>query len=115
MKYQDSYALHLGLQTVLTKNILVRVGYALDSNAIPDSTVRRENQDALKGTVGAGLGLHFWRIFIDAAFEALVPVGGSSRSVSQVLDQNGNPTADNEGGKYTAQVYSLELAAQLHF
>jgi len=108
MRFNDSYALHLGLQTIVSKNVLLRAGYALDSNAIPDSTVRRENQDALKGTVAAGLGLHFWKLFIDAAFEALVPVSGTARTIAV-------QGPDNEAGKYSAQVYSVEIAAQIHF
>jgi long-chain fatty acid transport protein len=108
MKYSDSYALHLGLQTVISKNVLVRAGYALDSNAIPDATVRRENQDALKGTVSAGLGLHFWKLFLDAAFEALVPVSGSARTVTV-------QGPDNEAGKYSAGLYTVEIAGQIHF
>jgi long-chain fatty acid transport protein len=113
MRYNDTYALHLGLQTIITQNVLVRLGYALDSNAIPDSTVRRENQDSLKGTVAAGIGLHFWRVFIDAAFETLVPVNGTARVVSQQL--TGTTSPDNEAGSYSAQVYSVEVAASLHF
>jgi long-chain fatty acid transport protein len=108
MRYMDTYALHLGLQTVISKNVLVRAGYALDSNAIPDSTVRRENQDALKGTVAAGLGLHFWKLFLDAAFEALVPVSGTTRTVAI-------QGPDNEAGQYSAAVYSVEIAGQIHF
>jgi long-chain fatty acid transport protein len=108
MKFSDSWALHIGLQTILSKNVLIRAGYALDTNAIPDATVRRENQDSLKGTVAAGLGLHFWKLFIDAAFEALVPVSGTSRIVSM-------QGPDNEAGKYSAEVYSVEIAAQIHF
>jgi long-chain fatty acid transport protein len=108
MKFTDTYALHLGLQTIISKNVLVRVGYALDSNAIPDATVRRENQDALKGTVAAGLGLHFWKLFLDAAFEALVPVSGSVRTISM-------QGPDNEAGKYSASVYTVEISGQIHF
>jgi long-chain fatty acid transport protein len=113
MRYNDSYALHLGLQTVVSRNVLVRAGYTLDSNAIPDSTMRRENQDALKATVAAGLGLHFWKLFIDAAFEALVPVAGSSRVISTQI--NGPSGAENEAGSYSSQLYTVEVALQMHF
>ncbi|MGZ3444030.1 MAG: OmpP1/FadL family transporter, partial [Polyangia bacterium] len=50
MRYMDTYAIHAGVQGVITRFLLVRVGGSLDSNAIPDRTMRRENQDSLKGT-----------------------------------------------------------------
>ena len=107
-RYSDSYALHFGAQVIATRFLLLRAGYAVDSNAVPDSTVRRENIDSLKGTVSAGLGLHFWKLFIDAAFESLIPLGPSAREVKQ-------SGTDNEGGAYEARVYSVELSAQIHF
>src|SRR5439155_20570760 len=75
MRYLDSYALHVGVQGVVTRFLLLRLGWALDSSAIPDRTMRRENQDALKSTLALGFGLHFWKIFIDGAFEAFLPLG----------------------------------------
>src|SRR6202012_2554142 len=64
MRYMDSYAVHFGIQGVITKFLLLRLGWSLDSNAIPDSTLRRENEDALKSTIAAGFGLHFWKILL---------------------------------------------------
>ena len=78
MRYMDTYAIHAGVQGVITRFLVARVGGSFDSNAIPDRTVRRENQDNLKGTVAAGLGVHFWKIFIDGAFEVLVPARRAS-------------------------------------
>ncbi|HEX9104035.1 MAG TPA: outer membrane protein transport protein [Polyangia bacterium] len=111
MRYMDTYAIHAGVQGVITRFLLVRVGGALDSNAIPDRTVRRENQDALKGTVAAGLGLHLWKIFLDAAFEVVVPTDG--RVVATPLPSAAG--AENETGKYQATIYSAELSAQIRF
>jgi long-chain fatty acid transport protein len=106
MRYMDSYTLHAGLQGVITRFLVARIGGSLDTNAIPDRTVRRENQDDLKGTVNAGLGVHFWKLFIDGAAELLVPTSG--RVVSTL-------SAENETGKYQALVFSLELSAQIRF
>lgn len=111
MRYMDSYAIHAGVQGVITRFLLLRLGLAIDSNAIPDRTVRRENQDALKATVAGGVGLQFWKIFIDAAFEAFLPLG--DRTIATPLPTQA--AAENETGKYSANVYSAELSAQIRF
>ena len=111
MRYLDTYTLHAGVQGVITRIPRSALGWSLDSSAIPDRTVRRENQDNLKTTVAAGLGVHVWKIFIDGAFELLVPTGG--RVVATPLPSAAG--AENETGKYTALVYSAELSAQIRF
>jgi long-chain fatty acid transport protein len=111
MRYMDTYAIHAGVQGVITRFLVVRVGGSVDSNAIPDRTVRRENQDAVKGTVNAGLGVHFWKIFLDGAFELIVPTDG--RVVSTPIPSSVAP--ENETGKYKALIYSAELSAQIRF
>jgi long-chain fatty acid transport protein len=109
-RFMDSWSFHLGLQTIITKWMLIRAGYAADLNAIPDATVRRENQDANKGTLGVGLGFRpHRRIAIDAAFETLLPLGPTTRTVKQNADNT------NEGGSYSAQVFSVELAGTVYF
>ena len=60
-------AVHAGVQGVINQYALVRLGYTWDGNAIPDSTVRRENQDGVKNFLSAGLGIHVWRLYLDAA------------------------------------------------
>ena len=112
MLFRDSYALHLGLQGIITHYLLARLGYAIDTNAIPDETVRRENEDGLKATLSAGLGLHFWKVFIDAAFEAFVPLGPPRVIKTQIGDAL---NYQNEAGSYSAEVYTVELSAQIHF
>jgi long-chain fatty acid transport protein len=107
MRYQDSYAVHLGFQGVITRYLLARLGVAVDSNAIPDRTVRRENQDGLKSTLSVGLGVHVWKLFIDSAFEALLPLPG--RTVAN------DPSGENESGVYVGRAYSAELSAQIRF
>jgi hypothetical protein len=107
----DTYALHAGVQGVITRFLLVRLGWSLDSNAIPDRTMRRENQDSLKQTLAFGVGVHVWKLFFDAAFETLLPTG--ARVVATPIP---NATApENETGRYDAQVYSAELSAQIRF
>ena len=111
MRYMDSYTIHAGIQGVITRFLVLRVGGAFDSNAIPDRAVRRENQDNLKGTVAGGFGLHFWKIFVDGAFEVLVP--GPARVVPPA--QTGVAAGDYEAGAYAAVVYTAEVAAQIRF
>lgn len=111
MRYMDSYSVHAGVQGVITRYLVARLGGSVDTNAIPDRTVRRENQDDLKGTVAAGLGVHIWKIFIDGAFELLVPTSG--RVVATPLPNAAG--AENETGLYKALIYSAELSAQIRF
>jgi len=111
MRYQDTYTLHAGVQGVITRFLVARVGGSIDSNAIPDRTVRRENQDGLKGTVAAGLGVHVWKIFFDAAFELIVPTSG--RVIATPDPSLAAP--ENETGLYSSLIYSTELSAQIRF
>jgi long-chain fatty acid transport protein len=111
MRYMDSYTVHAGIQGVITRYLVARLGGSVDTNAIPDRTVRRENQDDLKGTVDVGLGVHVWKIFIDAAYELLIPTPG--RVVSTPLPNAG--AAENETGLYKAVIMSAELSAQIRF
>ncbi len=106
MRYMDTYSIHAGIQGVITRFLVLRAGAAFDSNAVPDRTMRRENTDNQKATVAVGLGLHLWRIFVDAAFEVLVP--GPARVVA-------TQGLENEAGAYSAVVYTGELSAQIHF
>jgi len=106
MHYSDTWALHLGVQGVVTRWFLARLGFALDGNAIPDSTMRRENQDALKATMAVGVGFHVWKLFLDGAFEAFLPL--DPRKIAK-------QGPDNEAGVYKANLYTAELSAQIRF
>ncbi len=110
LRYMDTYAVHIGAQGIITRWLLLRVGYTYDSNAIPDRDVRRENEDAVKQTIAAGFGLHFWKIFIDGAFESFLPL--AARVVSTPIPAT---APENETGRYSATVYSAELSAQIRF
>jgi long-chain fatty acid transport protein len=107
MRFEDSFAVRLGIQAVLARFMLARLGWMIDTPAIPEQTVRRENHDNLKSTLAVGLGFNFWRIYIDAAFEALLPL-----PARDVRTQVGT---ENEAGLYNADIYSLELSAQIRF
>lgn len=109
-RYNDTYALHAGVQGVITRWLVARVGYAFDSSAAPDRTSRRENIDNDKHTLAVGLGTHVWKIFVDAAFEAILP---GDRVVATPLPNAVAP--ENETGVYSANVYSAELSAQIRF
>jgi long-chain fatty acid transport protein len=116
MRYKDTYALHLGLQAFFTRFLVGRVGYTFDGNAIDARDMRRENEDANKHTLGFGLGLHFWKLFIDLAFEALLPTTPrtiNNEVFSPLPTPNNGP--ENEPGKYDSRVYSLELGLQFRF
>jgi long-chain fatty acid transport protein len=111
MRFNDVFTIHAGVQAVINRHALVRLGYTWDGNAIPDSTVRRENQDGTKNFLSAGLGLHVWRLYLDGAFQILIP-GGERVVGTQV---NGPQAPDNEAGSYKAQAYTLALSGNLHF
>jgi hypothetical protein len=106
-RYRDSWGVHVGMQVVTFRWALLRIGWAWDSNAVPDRTMRRENTDGDKSTVSAGLGIHVWKIFIDGALEAFLPIG--SRKVTTAY------LGENETGRYEALVFSGELSAQIRF
>lgn len=108
MRYTDSFAVRLGVQAIAHRMVALRAGYTFDSNAIPDETSRRENQDGPKHLLAVGIGLHVWRLFFDAAFEALLPLG------ARVVAQTATPGL-TEGGKYSAGLYTAALSGTIHF
>jgi long-chain fatty acid transport protein len=107
MRYRDSWSAHVGLQGAVTRFLVLRLGWSWDSNAVPDYTTRRENIDAAKSTISGGIGLHIWKIFIDAAVEAFLPL--KERTVSTSIE------GVNETGRYGFAVYTAELGAQIRF
>jgi long-subunit fatty acid transport protein len=111
MRYRDTYTVHAGAQITATRFLLFRVGASVDSDALPDRTVRRENRDELKATVACGFGVHVWKLFFDGAFEAVLPF--SDRVVAAPEPNAAMP--ENETGRYSAKVYSAELSAQIRF
>jgi long-chain fatty acid transport protein len=110
MRYNDTYSIHAGLQGVITRWLVARLGYTFDSSAIPDRTMRRENIDSDKHVVAAGLGVHVWKLFFDGAFETVLP---GTRVVAQPLPNAAGP--ENETGAYSAVVYTAEVSAQIRF
>jgi long-subunit fatty acid transport protein len=107
LRFTDTFQAHLGLQVTVVKQLQLRAGYAFETPASPETTIRRENIDGPKHLLSCGAGLHlFWKIWVDLAFEALLPVGEGLR-IAQ--------TPDSEAGLYHSNVYVLELAGQIRF
>jgi long-chain fatty acid transport protein len=106
MRYMDTLAFHAGIQVIAHQRVALRCGYTYDANAIPDETMRRENQDGPKNLLAIGAGVHVWKLFIDAAFEALIPT--PARNVA-------TQGATNEAGRYAAHLYTAALSAQARF
>jgi long-subunit fatty acid transport protein len=106
MRYTDTLAFHAGLQVIAHQRVALRCGYTFDGNAIPDETMRRENQDRAKHLLAVGLGVHVWKLFIDAAFEALVPTS------PRVIATQGPA---NEAGSYASHLYTAAFSVQARF
>lgn len=110
-RYRDVFQFHVGLQTIITRFMLARIGYAFDTAAIPaegDCCIRREQIDAFKQTLAAGLGFHVWRLFLDTAFEVLVPTNTTGLVIA-------NQGPGNEAGVYQSALYNLQLSAMMRF
>lgn len=104
LRFADNYTVRAGAEVTVWR-LALRVGAAVDTNAIPDSTSRREDRDGLKYDLTGGLGVRFWRMRIDAAVDALL--GASPRVVPA------GPSA--EAGTYSGTVVSAELSVAVSF
>jgi long-chain fatty acid transport protein len=104
LRFSDNYTVRAGAEVTVWR-LALRLGAALDTNAIPDSTSRREDRDGLKYDLTGGVGVRFWRMRIDAAVDALL--GTSPRMVPA------GPAA--EAGTYSGAVISCELSAAVAF
>jgi len=105
MQFNDSFTLHLGAEGTFSR-FAVRAGFAVDGNAIPDATTRRETRDGMKYDATVGFGVRVWRLRIDAAFDYLF--GTSPRVIPLGL-----PNA--EAGSYTATVLTFALTTTIVF
>ncbi len=88
--FKDSWAAHVGLEyTILddpkSMGAAVRVGYARDSNAIPDSSIDRQYVDGEKNTVGGGGTVAFGSHNVDFGVEVLF---GGKRNITCGPDRN---------------------------
>jgi long-chain fatty acid transport protein len=104
LRFADSYTLRAGAEATVWR-LQLRVGGAVDSNAIPDATSRREDRDGWKYDLTAGIGVRFWRMRIDAAVDALL--GVAPRVVA--------PAPAAEAGTYSGRILSFELSASAAF
>ncbi|MBI5478518.1 MAG: outer membrane protein transport protein [Deltaproteobacteria bacterium] len=114
LNFQDAWAGHVGGEYLIGDSMVARLGYAIETNAIPDVSMERQYADGLKHTIGAGFGYAITKRFrLDAAFEYLfsptareVPVSGAS--VPSGL-QNVAP------GTYKGAVYQALLTGQFRY
>jgi long-chain fatty acid transport protein len=104
LRFADSYTLRAGVEATVWR-LQLRAGAAVDSNAIPDATSRREDRDGWKYDLTGGLGVRFWRMRIDAAVDALL--GVAPRMIAA------GPAA--EAGTYGGHILSFELSASAAF
>ena len=110
--FDDSYALHAGLQVAATDRLALRGGYTFDSNAVPDRTIERTFFDQPKHAVGLGgsFAVKEW-LTIDTAFEAVV--GGVRKVPNNDAVYVDFPERRNRApGDYEGQIFTFELAAQ---
>jgi long-chain fatty acid transport protein len=114
LDFKDSWTAHVGAEYYFTDAIVGRLGYSLDTQAIPDVSMERQYADALKHTVNAGFGYVINKRFrIDAAFEYLfsakereVPVSDATVPVGL---QNVAP------GGYQGTVYQALVTGQFRW
>lgn len=114
LNFKDTWTAHVGAEYVIAEKIPVRVGYALDTQAIPDVSAERQWADALTHSITVGGGFVINKRFrIEAAFEYLfapaareVPV--SDPSVPTGL-QNVAP------GSYKASAYQALVTGQFRY
>ena len=114
LNFQDNWTAHVGFEYLIGATMVARLGYSLDTNAIPDVAMERQYADVLKHTVGAGFGYAITRrIRVDGAFEYLfapkvreVPVSDPSVPVGL---QNVAP------GSYKGNVYQAMFTGQYRY
>jgi long-chain fatty acid transport protein len=114
LDFKDSWTAHVGGEYYFTDAIVARLGYALDTQAIPDISMERQYADALKHTINAGFGYVINKRFrVDAAFEYLfsakareVPVTDATVPVGL---QNMAP------GSYKGTVYQAMVTGQFRY
>jgi long-chain fatty acid transport protein len=113
LDYSDNYTIRAGAEYAVGENVILRAGYAYDSDAVPDRTLDRQLIDGPKSVLSGGIGLRLGdKMLIDAAGDALF---GSPRTeptsdmtVPKYL-RNVNP------GSYEAAVYSFQLTGRYQF
>ena len=107
----DSYAVHAGVQGVITRFLVRALGGAIDTNAIPDRTVRRENQDASRAPSLSASACTSGRSSSTAPSKLLDPDFGDASSRRRCR----RAAPENETGLYKAVIMSAELSAQIRF
>jgi long-chain fatty acid transport protein len=114
LNFNDSWTGHVGAEYFIGDAMVARLGYAIDTKAVPDATMERQYVDGLKHSVGAGFGYAITKRFRgDAAFEYLFAaptrtVAASPATVPVGL-QNVAP------GSYKAAAYQVVLTGQFRY
>ncbi len=115
LDFNDSYALHLGAEIAVSKELAVRAGYTFDSNAVPDRTIQRDFLDGPKHAVGTGLSWvvrRWWTI--DVAAEVVAgPVRHVPNNDAEYADFPAR--ANVAPGDHEGQIYTLELGMQFRY
>jgi long-subunit fatty acid transport protein len=105
MRFADNFTLHAGAEGTFSR-FAVRLGFGVDTNAIPDATSRRENRDGLKYDITGGAGVRVGPARIDAAVDYLFGLDNG-----RVIPKG--PEA--EAGVYRATVLTFELSGTVAF
>jgi long-chain fatty acid transport protein len=114
LNFQDTWTGHVGGEYLIGDTMVARLGYSIETNAIPDVAMERQYADALKHTVAAGFGYAITkRIRVDGAFEYLFSPKAREVSPSDV----GVPTAlqNMAPGTYSGTVYQAMVTGQFRW
>jgi long-chain fatty acid transport protein len=113
LDYSDNYSIHVGGEYGIGERVVVRAGFAYDSNAIPDRTLDRQLIDGPKETANGGFSVRFGDGFwIDAGGDVLLgqprTIPASDPTVPKYL-RNVDP------GTFEASVFSFQLMGRYLF
>jgi long-chain fatty acid transport protein len=113
LNFKDTWTAHVGGEFYVTAQLPIRLGYALETAAVPDVSMERQWADALRHTVSVGAGYVITKRFrIDAAFEYQISpqrdVAVSDPSVPALL-QNAAP------GSYKGSAYQAMVTGQFRY
>jgi long-chain fatty acid transport protein len=111
--YSDNYTIRLGAEYAVSEHVVLRAGYAYDTNAVPDRTLDRQLIDGPKTVLSGGIGLRLGdKIVIDASGDSLFGAprteATSDMTVPKYL-RNVDP------GTYEATVFSFQLTGRYQF
>jgi len=80
LHWNNSGGVHVGVDSPLGENWVLRAGYGYMSNPVPSSTLLPLTAAIMRNSIGAGAGWSHGRLRLDAAYQAQIP---SSESVGK--------------------------------